>query len=122
MQHNLSPECNDLKSSFFSVQTSKINADPSNYHHRPRTTSTLLTNGVLYILSRFIGTFDYRGLDPQPSFVVESDPRERHSNLPPMENELESGLPGSTEPIGEEYWANDGVVPVFSQWHPHSCR
>ncbi|KAF8585825.1 alpha/beta-hydrolase [Ramaria rubella] len=23
--------------------------------------------------------------------------------------------------LGEEYWANDGVVPVFSQWHPSSC-
>jgi len=23
--------------------------------------------------------------------------------------------------LGEQYWANDGVVPLISQWHPGDC-
>ncbi|KAJ7040392.1 alpha/beta-hydrolase [Mycena alexandri] len=51
---------------------------------------------LMYLSARRLGRFDYSILSPPPSFL--------HPDL------------------GEEYWANDGVVPIFSQWHPLPCR
>lgn len=31
------------------------------------------------------------------------------------------GPTGARIDLGEDYYANDGVVPVFSQWHPGTC-
>ncbi|KAJ7675395.1 alpha/beta-hydrolase [Mycena rosella] len=61
-----------------------------------------VTSPLMYILSRRLGAFDYSTLQPPPSFFR-------------PHNSEESSM-------GEEYWANDGVVPLFSQWHPLPCR
>ncbi|TFK77321.1 alpha/beta-hydrolase [Pluteus cervinus] len=75
----------------------------------------------LYIFSRAIGTFDFSSLSPIPAFVQEcpaSDSRKRDT-----EQGLPQGLVSQSEPLlGEEHFSNDGVVPVFSQWHPLPCR
>ncbi|KAJ6621089.1 alpha/beta-hydrolase [Mycena sp. CBHHK59/15] len=60
---------------------------------------------LMYISSRITGAFDYSTLQPSPSFC-------RHKSDSAYHPESE---------MGEEYWANDGVVPVFSQWHPLPC-
>ncbi|KAJ7786540.1 alpha beta-hydrolase, partial [Mycena metata] len=53
-----------------------------------------MVNGSCPLLE--LGRFEYSILRPPPSFLHPS--------------------------MGEEHWANDGVVPIFSQWHPLSCR
>ncbi|KAJ7161357.1 alpha/beta-hydrolase [Mycena crocata] len=58
-----------------------------------------ITSPLMYLSSRLMGTFDYASLHPSPSFC-------RHDAVD----------------MGEEYWANDGIVPIFSQWHPLPCR
>ncbi|KAJ7109995.1 Alpha/Beta hydrolase protein [Mycena epipterygia] len=56
------------------------------------------TSPLMYISARLLGAFDYSTLQPPPSFI-----RQLNAEM------------------GDEYWANDGVVPVFSQWHPLPC-
>lgn len=36
-------------------------------------------------------------------------------------NDEDDELPKHSH-LGEQYWANDGVVPLFSQWHPGGCK
>ncbi|KAJ7070827.1 alpha/beta-hydrolase [Mycena amicta] len=68
-------------------------SDSSSTHVPIRLSSSPFT----YISSRIVGSFEYSTLKPAPKFCrVESR-------------------------MGEEYWANDGVVPVMSQCHPFSC-
>ncbi|KAJ6575339.1 alpha/beta-hydrolase [Mycena capillaripes] len=61
---------------------------------------------LMYISAHLLGTFDYSVLRPRPSFLHETSR---------FGVDVESSA-------GEEYWANDGVVPIFSQWHPLPCR
>ncbi|KAJ7925998.1 hypothetical protein B0H13DRAFT_1109184 [Mycena leptocephala] len=56
--------------------------------------------------AHLLGIFDYSVLRPLPSFLH-----------PP-----EASPCAGDSSMGEEYWANDGVVPIFSQWHPLPCR
>lgn len=60
---------------------------------------------ALYYYTFHVASFDFSVIRPVPSFV----------NL--MGNDIEAGGEGS-----EVYRANDGVVPVFSQWHPLACK
>ncbi|KAJ6504400.1 alpha/beta-hydrolase [Mycena vulgaris] len=62
---------------------------------------------LMYISSRLLGTFDYSTLRPSPSFFHQQNSA--------------SCSPHPELSMGEEYWANDGVVPIFSQWHPLPC-
>ncbi|KAF7339285.1 hypothetical protein MSAN_02142000 [Mycena sanguinolenta] len=66
-----------------------------------------ITSPMMYICARLMGKFDYSILRPSPSF-----------------HQLDDCVftTGSETSMGEEYWANDGVVPIFSQWHPLPCR
>ncbi|KAJ7631150.1 alpha/beta-hydrolase [Roridomyces roridus] len=57
-----------------------------------------ITSPFMYFFARRLGNFDFSTLRPRPSF-----------------------LDHDSKSLGEEFWANDGVVPVFSQWHPHPC-
>jgi len=68
-----------------------------------------ITSPILCSLARMTGAFDFSTLQPPPSFL-------RQQNT-------ESGARAidSESILGEEHWANDGVVPVFSQWHPLPC-
>ncbi|KAJ7751269.1 alpha/beta-hydrolase [Mycena maculata] len=74
---------------------------PSIYH---------VASPLMYISSRFIGIFNYSTLRPFPSFFPQESTR------------CDPSVADSAFDMGEEYWANDGIVPIFSQWHPHSCR
>ncbi|KDQ63316.1 hypothetical protein JAAARDRAFT_169006 [Jaapia argillacea MUCL 33604] len=83
----------------------------------------------LHLTSRAIMSFDYPALHPPPSFVslpVQSHstkPAKRRNNLN-LDLEKASGLwdlSASIDKLSEEYFVNDGVVPMFSQFHPHHC-
>ncbi|CCL98123.1 uncharacterized protein FIBRA_00117 [Fibroporia radiculosa] len=74
----------------------------------------------LYLSSRSMGSFDYTSLQPPPAFLFRSD----SGNIPAVERNAfdQDGPSGRRCPsVGEEHWANDGVVPLFSQWHPLAC-
>ncbi|KAF9481658.1 alpha/beta-hydrolase [Pholiota conissans] len=83
------------------------------YHHEPPLRISSITHILLYFWSQSIGSFDYRSLKPAPSFLGNF----KHAN--PMNMHQKSIV--LVNPLGEEHWANDGVVPVFSQWHPLPC-
>ncbi|KAF8973636.1 hypothetical protein BDZ97DRAFT_1776025 [Flammula alnicola] len=107
---------NTFYRSHVSRMTCKMNSDPRDYQHRPRNIFSF-THNLLYFCSKSIGTFDYNLLEPPPSFS-----NQRNAGLEIIEERLEQGKPAVHEIQGEDYWANDGVVPIFSQWHPLPCR
>ncbi|CAA7265951.1 unnamed protein product [Cyclocybe aegerita] len=84
---------NTFYRSHVSRMTRKLDADPGDHRHP-------------------IGLFDYSVLKPPPSFSSIGTPGYKDDAMFPTER---------LEVEGEEYWANDGIVPVFSQWHPLSC-
>ncbi|EMD41878.1 hypothetical protein CERSUDRAFT_110436 [Gelatoporia subvermispora B] len=99
-------------------ETSTIHAPP--LHH-------LVSTPLLYLSSQAMGNFDFSVLEPLPSFY----PFIVSHNLGRMvadasaqgKSALGDAVPGLRPAhSGEAYWANDGVVPVFSQWHPFECR
>ncbi|KAJ8083779.1 hypothetical protein PM082_002545 [Marasmius tenuissimus] len=77
-----------------------------------------LTSIPFYLLSRTIGTFDYTQIQPPPSFLVEKS----LSSVQTDSQDIERGASKEYQALSEEYYANDGVVPLFSQWHPSPCR
>lgn len=80
----------------------------------------------IFVAARAIGSFDFAALRPVPSFVPVT-PMLPDPSFKTKHRDAERCLP-VVDPdtvhaqLGQEYWANDGVVPVFSQWHPHPCR
>lgn len=56
----------------------------------------------LFALSTIMGAFDFRALRKTPSFLA-----------------TVATKAGASENVAR---ANDGVVPLFSQWHPYDCR
>lgn len=87
----------------------------SSYKHSP--SLDCLAAPPLYISARIMGSFDYSTLVPPPSFLYPMNPASRITDI-----ELGIHPSASTSQLGEEYWANDGVCPLFSQWHPLECR
>lgn len=89
----------------------------------------------MYLMSRLIARFDLSSVLPVPSFLQGRDlsgdtcidcacADTKHSLNgygPSVEQGLYMRRLAPLE-IGGEYRANDGVVPVFSQWHPLPCR
>lgn len=69
----------------------------------------------LSLLARAVGSFDFSTIRPVPSFLEER-------GLSPIDTEQDLFATDFQKTLPEEYWANDGVVPLFSQWHPASCR
>jgi hypothetical protein len=57
------------------------------------------TSPLTHYWSRYIGTFDYTVLRPVPFILSDR----------------------GTMSLGDEHYANDGTVPLFSQWHPYEC-
>ncbi|THH19047.1 hypothetical protein EW146_g2052 [Bondarzewia mesenterica] len=85
-----------------------------------------LLSGPLFLCSRRMGSFDFSTLRPTPSFLLQPDVPIFGMNFADQKTEkydldIEGGIPIRASRLGEEYWANDGVVPVFSQWHPYGC-
>lgn len=70
--------------------------------------------------SRLMESFDYSILRPMPSFLECSD-LYPHTTFHYGRGDVEKNQPYKNI-IGEEYRVNDGVVPLFSQWHPLECR
>ncbi|KAK0246330.1 alpha/beta-hydrolase [Armillaria nabsnona] len=89
----------------------------------------------MYLMSRLIARFDLSSVLPVPSFLQGRDlsgdtcidcacADTKHSLNgcgPSVEQGLYTRRLAPLEICGE-YRANDGVVPVFSQWHPLPCR
>lgn len=69
---------------------------------------------ALYLSSGVMGQFDFSTLRPAPSFAIASS----HGR----DDVEQAGERAQELALGEEYWANDGVVPIFSQWHPLPCQ
>ncbi|TFK56698.1 alpha/beta-hydrolase [Heliocybe sulcata] len=124
--------------SYVACMTERIGSEtalhaPTSLFHKP-------TRTPLYLGARFIGSFDYSVLRPAPSFFPQSQTDDtkdspsinadmlfpKTSSDSETESDIEGGLRSISRPekgkMGQEYWANDGVVPIFSQWHPHACR
>ena len=71
--------------------------------HRPESYWSL---SPLTYTAHLIGKFDYSKLSPPPSF------------LPPSSGEKQDAMQG----LSSSWWANDGVVPLASQFHPFDCH
>ncbi|EIN14006.1 alpha/beta-hydrolase [Punctularia strigosozonata HHB-11173 SS5] len=90
-----------------------------------------LLNLPLYVCSRLMGSFDFAVLRPVPAFMRAHPTATLATLIGTMDSA--NGLVHSTqgvfeatvvsqEEVGENHWANDGVVPTFSQFHPFGCR
>ena len=71
----------------------------------------------LYPLSRSMGSFDFSAISPEPTCIT---PPELGDKV--VEHAAKAAMPNVKHELPEALWANDGVVPLFSQWHPHECR
>ena len=60
---------------------------------------------IFWYCSFGMASFDFSRLFPVPSFVQT------------MGGSIKQGDEGA-----EVYFENDGVVPLFSQWHPYACK
>jgi len=74
----------------------------------------------LYLTSRIMGSFDFCRIRPVPSFLDNTVRSPAIAMTPEGESYVSSRA--HHEQLCQEYWANDGIVPVFSQWHPLSCN
>lgn len=102
---------------------------------------------VIWAVAFIMGTYNYASIRPTP-FFLQSEPKPSPSasrtderadrvlrQLPDQEKKparpsrsralsttvKENELVRRQDALGEEYYANDGIVPVFSQWHPGEC-
>ncbi|KDR75661.1 hypothetical protein GALMADRAFT_248263 [Galerina marginata CBS 339.88] len=108
---------NTFYRSHVSVMTQKVDSSTNSYQHTPRYLFSI-THTLLFAFSKWIGTFDYNVLKPSPSFSCVQSPNSDLKKELALSEQLEGGI---LTVMGEEYWANDGVVPMFSQWHPYPC-
>ncbi|EPQ60377.1 alpha/beta-hydrolase [Gloeophyllum trabeum ATCC 11539] len=128
--------------SYATCMTEKVHPDSS--MHAPASLLPHLVHPPLYLGAKIIGSFDYSVIRPVPSFFPQSrsedgeDATSINADIlfpagpgpsgsdSGSEFDIEGGVRSAPhankQEMGEEYWANDGVVPLFSQWHPHACR
>ncbi|KAF9076043.1 alpha beta-hydrolase [Rhodocollybia butyracea] len=71
---------------------------------------SFIRSPLLSHLARAIGAFDFSTIRPIPSFL-----RPEEGICTP------SDFLDPCTILSEDYWANDGVVPLFTQWHPFRC-
>jgi len=117
--------------------TVKDESSKTTTHHVPSYRSPIRESIWLYYISSVIGSYDYHSILPTPGFLkpkpkarTNGYARERangYGTNHPCDEILESpprrqdwGTGGRVK-LGEEYYANDGIVPLFSQWHPGEC-
>ncbi|KAK7463874.1 hypothetical protein VKT23_005809 [Stygiomarasmius scandens] len=73
----------------------------------------LLLLTPLFLMAQAMSSFDFSSLKPIPSFL---------QSLLRTSGDIEHGFSSSEAGVSDSSArANDGVVPVFSQWHPRSC-
>ncbi|KAL5533939.1 hypothetical protein ACEPAG_399 [Sanghuangporus baumii] len=105
---------NTYYTSYTAFFTNRVSSE--NGKHSPPLTNIRIP--PLYFSARSIGSFDFESLVPQPSFVPDRrTPLDDFALVKPGVLRRASQV----EDLSEHYWANDGVVPVFSQWHPREC-
>ncbi|KAI0784978.1 alpha/beta-hydrolase [Abortiporus biennis] len=79
---------------------------------KPHASTASSSNSIyavpLYLASLAMNSFDFSSIYPTPSFLSENQTTNKH--------------PQNSHSTHDSWYANDGVVPVFSQWHPFSCR
>ena len=66
-----------------------------------------------------VASFDFLSLRPTPTFLKSIPSCETN------EERLEEGIASLNAADGEllsALRANDGIVPLFSQWHPFDCK
>ncbi|KAF5385190.1 hypothetical protein D9615_001327 [Tricholomella constricta] len=80
-----------------------------------------LCTAPLYLTSQSMAAFDYTTLQPIPSFL---DPAlaSFHPLYPSSQEAADTEQGISSKVMGGEHFENDGVVPLFSQWHPFPCN
>ncbi|KAH9944264.1 uncharacterized protein BXZ73DRAFT_96757 [Epithele typhae] len=89
-------------------------------------TFSLLQKAVfwpLYLSSRTISAFDFSVLRPTPRFL--NAIAATHPSSGGGKDRIEDGIVNVDEGAGyvsNALRANDGVVPLFSQWHPCDCE
>ncbi|TBU63809.1 alpha/beta-hydrolase [Dichomitus squalens] len=93
-----------------------------------KSTPTLLqrmSGWPLYFASRAIMTFRFSDLRPVPTFletVGPTMPEDQHDADADLEDGLVDIDQGGGNDVSAALRANDGVVPLFSQWHPYDCK
>ncbi|KAI0639551.1 alpha/beta-hydrolase [Trametes polyzona] len=78
----------------------------------------------LHVSSTIIARFDFSHLRPIPAFMDTVAAAKRASKLG-SEATIEDGVidvANGGDYLSTALRANDGVVPLFSQWHPYECR
>ena len=74
------------------------------------------------MLSASIGSFDFSQVRPVPDCITPSSSVSGDSETSSsVEDDGSTQLSGEAD-NSDALWANDGVVPLFSQWHPFPCR
>ncbi|KAF8922101.1 alpha/beta-hydrolase [Mucidula mucida] len=101
------PNAGTFYKSFAAVMTQRTDSN----NHTP--TFKHIFSMPLFILASLAGRFDFSSLQPVPSFLKKRLRGRVHAN--PIGE-------GSSYTLGEEFFANDGVAPLFSQWHPLECN
>ncbi|TFK30866.1 alpha/beta-hydrolase [Coprinopsis marcescibilis] len=79
-----------------------------------------MVSGPLFMMSRAIGVFDFSLLRPLPKFCERHKHSEQLINSTSGPTAMEAGVSPDSH-LDQSHWANDGVVPVFSQYHPFEC-
>ena len=79
-----------------------------------------ILSSPLYMLSCLMGSFDFSKIQPSPSFFNQHSVSSYECNFKKMHCDVEYEI--LIQKPGEEHRENDGVVPLFSQLHPHDCR
>ncbi|KAI1788803.1 alpha/beta-hydrolase [Ganoderma leucocontextum] len=102
-----------------------------NHTHSPTSTTprtpTLLqrvSGWPLYATSRAISSFRFSTLRPVPA-LLETIFSTKLDSSHDGEARLEDGLVNMDEGgayLSDALRANDGIVPLFSQWHPYDCK
>lgn len=108
---------------YYQSHAASLNPSANNdtsYWRVPSLTSVL--SHPLHLLSRSISAFDYSTLQPSPSFLKSDHPVSSSSFSTRADVEKNTDLIIDQSTLGKEYRDNDGVVPLFSQWHPLPCR
>lgn len=75
--------------------------------------------------SATIAQFDFSSLRPIPAFMATVAAASRASMKPTSDATIEDGVidvANGGDYLSMALRANDGVVPLFSQWHPLDCR
>ncbi|KAI0346870.1 alpha/beta-hydrolase [Trametopsis cervina] len=99
------------KGTFYMSWVACMTEADDNAPHRGPALGHAVFNPALYILSSIMYYFDFSVIHPIPSALALTD----HTNTQHPQLSLNNNRNITLR-------ANDGVVPLFSQWHPFDCN